>query len=134
MPVGTGRACHVTETLLTYFGIINLVTLVVSLFDKWLSARRRLRVPEKWLLALSWLGGAPGAKIAQVFFGHRPLKLGFTTNLNLILIFQIAIVLAAWSGQVTMKMQDENITAMEKWMGKSDKSEGPKRFGPGSKS
>jgi uncharacterized membrane protein YsdA (DUF1294 family) len=122
------------ETLLTYFGIITVVTIVVAIFDKKLAAKRKLRVPEKWLLALSWLGGAPGAKIAQVFFGHRPLKLGFTTNLNLILILQIAIILAAWSGQVTMKMQDDNIAAMQKWMGKSEKPEGPKRFGPGSKS
>lgn len=133
MLVGTSRACRVTETLLTYLAIINLVTLFVAIVDKMLSTYRKLRVPEKWLLILSWLGGAIGAKIAQVLFGHRPLKLGFTTNLNLILIFQIGIMLAAWSGQVTMKMQDENITALEKWMGKSDKPNEPSRFGPGSK-
>lgn len=121
-----------TEQLLQYFGIINLVTLVVSILDKACAVHRLRRVPEKFLLVLAWLGGAAAAKFAQIISGHKSLKLDFTTNLNLIVIFQLSLMLAIWSAQVTGRMQDENVTALQSWMGKDDKPARPKRFGPGS--
>ena len=124
----------VTEHLLTYFAIINLVTLILSILDKAFAVRRAWRVPEKLLLTLAWAGGGAGAKFAQIISGHKKLKFDFTVNLNLIIIFQVSLVLAVWSYQITSRMQDQNISALQSWMGKDDKPKRPKRFGPGSTS
>lgn len=122
-----------TQLLLFYFVVINLVTLVVSIIDKACAVHQVRRVPEAFLLALSWAGGAAAAKFAQIISGHKTLKFGFSATLNLIVIFQFSVVLAIWSYQHTANLQHQNITAFEAWMGKPDKPDRPKRFGPGTR-
>lgn len=129
----SGRSSSVTEFLLIYFAIINLVTLILSILDKVLVTRRIYGIPEGSLLAMSWMGGAVGAKLAQIVSGHKKLRVAFTVNLNLIIFLQVSAALAIWSYQITSNMQDKNISMLESWMGKDDKPEGPRRFGPGSK-
>ena len=126
------RPAHVTEQLLTYVVLINLVTLVLCVIDRILAAHRFWRVPEKLLLSLAWIGGAMGAKYAQLVSGHKKLKHDFSVNLNLIIILQIGLGLAVWSYQFTGQMEDQDISALQSWLGEGDKPKPPKRFGPGS--
>lgn len=120
-----------TEHLLNYIVIINLVALILSMIDKVFAMRSFWRIPENLLLTLAWMGGAAGAKFAQIISGHKTLKLDFTVSLNLIVFFQLSVALAVWSYQVTADMQDQNITALQSLMGKEDKPDRPRRFGPG---
>ena len=121
-----------TEHLLSYFGAINLVTLLLSLVDKGLAVNRMRVLPDRLLLTLAWMGGAAGAKFAQIILAHRTQGRSYTTNLNLIVLFQVCLMAAVWSAQVTSNMQNENVSMLESWMGKDDKPAKPKRFGPGS--
>ena len=121
-----------TEHLLSYFGAINLVTLLLSLVDKGLAVNRMRALPDRLMLTLAWMGGAAGAKFAQIILAHRTQGRSYTTNLNLIVLFQVCLMAAVWSAQVTSNMQNENVSMLESWMGKDDKPAKPKRFGPGS--
>lgn len=112
--------------------VINLITFAVSIFDKACAVHQTRRVPEPFLLALSWVGGAAAAKLAQITSGHKTLKFTFSASLNLIVIFQFSVILAIWSYQYTETLQNQNITALESLLGKPDRPERPKRFGPGS--
>ena len=103
------------------------------MIDKSLAVRKGRRIPERLLLAFAWMGGAAAAKFAQIISGHKKLKTDYTASLNLIVMFQVSLILAIWSFQVTSDMQDKNVTALESWMGKPDTPDRPKRFGPGSK-
>ena len=121
------------ETLLFYFVAINLTTLVMTLVDRVCATYRLWRVPESWLLSLSWAGGAAAVKFTQMLTGHMRSKHEFTTSLNLIVILQSTLVIGLWSYHHTARLQSENLTALEAWMGKSEEPKRPTRFGPGSK-
>ncbi len=121
-----------TDVLLTYFAIINLMTLILSVTDKALAVRGMRRVPEQHLLMLAWAGGAFGVKLVRLFSRHKKLKYDSNISLNLILLFQVSAALAIWSYQFTSDLQDENMTMLESWMGKDEKAARPTRFGPGS--
>ncbi|MDA8585593.1 DUF1294 domain-containing protein [Rhodobacteraceae bacterium] len=123
-----------TEQLLIYFAIVNSLTLLVSLLDKLCAVNQLPRVPEWFLLFLSWIGGAVAAKFVQIISGHKSLKLDFTVNLNLIIIFQLALTMGVWTYQNTNSLRDDNLSVLQTWLGGKDdsKPDRPRRFGPGS--
>ena len=121
------------QHLINYVLVINTVTLVLAMLDRFLTARRIWRLPEKPMLILAWMGGALGAKLAQSLLGHKRGKLDYSVSLNLILFFQAALIVAGGSYQLTTKAEGEKLTTLETWMGKDDKPARPKRFGPGTK-
>lgn len=115
--------------ILTYLGLLNAVTFVLSFLDK-VCAVREWRRPfgGGLLLVLSAVGGSVGAKLGQGVFLHKVLDYQFTTTLNLICIFQIVILSSAWlflSVDVSF-MQDLRNSG-----GGDSESAMPQRFGPG---
>ncbi len=122
-----------TEMIITYFVAINVFTLIVSIIDKGFAVYKKRRVPENLLLALSFSGGAVGAKIAQIISGHKTLKLEFTVSLNLIAFLQLGMAAAVWSQQ----LHQDGIVVREVLLASFEKEEEmkpaiPRRFGPGS--
>lgn len=129
-----------TQTILIYFVAINLITLAVSIMDKGFAVYEKARIPEKLLLALSFSGGAAGAKLAQIISGHKRLKLDFCVSLSLIAFLQLGAAAAVWSHTVRMQtpdiykevrghFQEEETTSVRRV---SKENAMPRRFGPGS--
>ena len=108
-----------------------MATLLLWLIDRAL-VRRRVGVPEKWLLGLSLVGGALGAKLAQIVSGHKRARRDFTLNLHLIVFLHLGLASAVWAAQFTGAMEDGEGGVMA-WMSKGDDTETtlPRRFGPG---
>ncbi len=79
--------------LLAYLISINLATFLLYGYDKFISARESLRVPELNLQALSLLGGSPSALLAQKFFRHKTIKSSFQIVYWIIVALQIGILL-----------------------------------------
>lgn len=62
------------NSILIYYLIINLVTLLVWQADKRRAVRQQWRVPEKWLFFLALMGGAAGALAGMLLFRHKIRK------------------------------------------------------------
>ena len=71
--------------------IISLLTYAAYAYDKRCAIKHQERVPEKTLLLLAFIGGAPGALLAMKVKHHKTRKLKFRICVPLFLIMQIAI-------------------------------------------
>lgn len=72
-----------------YLVIINLITLGLFWFDKWMARSDGWRIPEMVLWIMTFLGGSIGALLAMSWFRHKTKKLSFQFMIALILLVQI---------------------------------------------
>lgn len=94
-----------------YLALISLVSVIVTLYDKAIagysykvspkdkngrSSKKgpKLRVPEATLLLLSALGGSIAMLLTMLLVRHKTKKAKFMVGIPLILILQIAAVVA----------------------------------------
>lgn len=70
----------------------SLLAFLVFAFDKWAARRGRRRVPERTLLLLAALGGAPGAWAAMYLFRHKTRKPVFFVGVPLLLLLQAGLL------------------------------------------
>ena len=66
-----------TKTSIAYLLAINLTTIFMYGYDKFLSSRGKLRIPENILHLLALLGASPSALLAQHLFRHKISKRSF---------------------------------------------------------
>ncbi|RQD76490.1 MAG: DUF1294 domain-containing protein [Candidatus Syntrophonatronum acetioxidans] len=62
-------------------------------YDKHVARYSRKRIPEKTLLLLAFLLGAPGILLAMFFFRHKTLHLKFQVGIPLLLILNLLFLL-----------------------------------------
>lgn len=79
---------------LVYLLVVNFISIIVCVFDKSAAKRKRHRVPEKTLFLLSVIGGSVGMLITMKIIRHKTLHKRFMIGIPLIIILQIAAVLA----------------------------------------
>lgn len=72
----------------------NLIALVLMGVDKWKAGHRGWRIPEKTLFLSAILGGSVGALLGMYLFRHKTHHKSFTIGMPVILILQIALILA----------------------------------------
>jgi uncharacterized membrane protein YsdA (DUF1294 family) len=90
--------------LFAYLGLVlamSAVNFVIYGLDKRRAARGSRRVPEQTLHVLAFLGGWPGAMLAQRQFRHKTKKLPFLIVFWLLVAVHIAIVVVVaylWFG------------------------------------
>lgn len=75
-----------------YLVIINLITLVLFWFDKWMARSGGWRIPEMILWIVTFLGGSIGALLAMSWFRHKTKKLSFQFMIALILLVHAGVV------------------------------------------
>ncbi|MGH1557474.1 DUF1294 domain-containing protein [Caulobacter segnis] len=101
-PIGNAAApCLGMLTLVAlYLLAINALTVVAFASDKRRAVSGDRRVPERTLLGLAALGGAPGAFAARQLFRHKTRKEPFRTQLWLIALAQTVLIVGAilWLG------------------------------------
>ena len=71
---------------------INLVTVLAYYVDKRAARKGAWRVPEANLHTLEFLGGWPGALLAQKIFRHKTKKQSYQTSFMLVVAFELAII------------------------------------------
>lgn len=79
------------QLIVTYLIGINLLTVIMFWFDKWMARSHGWRIPELvlWLCAL--VGGSIGALVAIEVVRHKSKKFSFQFVLWLIILLQIAL-------------------------------------------
>lgn len=83
------------QPLLIAIAAVNVVTFLVFGLDKWKARRGARRVPEAWLLWLTFATGLFGAWIAMSVFRHKTRKTSFRLKMVLVSIVNVAW-LVAW--------------------------------------
>ena len=79
------------KILITYFLTVNILSVLVCVYDKNSAKRGKWRVPEKTLFLLSFLGGAPFMFATMRIIHHKTRHKRFMLGLPLIIILQLAI-------------------------------------------
>lgn len=82
---------------LLYLGVVNLAAFRVFALDKRAAIAGARRISEDRMLALAFLGGSIGAKLASLLLRHKIRKEPFRQQLNGILAVQIVAMAAAFS-------------------------------------
>ena len=82
--------------LAIYLILINLIAVIVTIYDKLCAVKRRWRVKESTLLLLSALGGSICMYITLLLIRHKTRHIKFMLGIPLILIIQIIIVFLIW--------------------------------------
>ena len=80
---------------IAYFGLVfamSLVTFVIYGFDKHRARIGGRRVPERTLHILAFLGGWPGAFLAQRQFRHKTQKVSFSIAFWIVIVLHLAVV------------------------------------------
>lgn len=83
------------KIFLIYLTGISLISAVICIYDKLISKKERveLRVPEKTLLTLSVIGGAPAMYVTMQIVHHKTKHAKFMIGLPVIIIIQIVLVI-----------------------------------------
>ena len=81
-----------TEALLYYLIVINVVTFLVYGIDKWKAKQGSWRISEATLLMLAVIGGSIGALLGMKVWRHKTQRKKFKYGLPLILIIQIILI------------------------------------------
>lgn len=82
----------ITQLLLIYLVIINLIAFFYFGWDKLCSQMNKRRISEKTLWGLSLIGGSLGALVGMNFFRHKTKKLSFQAGMAIILVIQIFLI------------------------------------------
>ncbi len=77
------------QFFLLYLIIINFITFIIYVIDKWKAKRGYWRISEKTLFLLAIVGGSIGALAAMKVFRHKTQHLSFKLGIPTILVIQI---------------------------------------------
>lgn len=77
---------------LKYIILINLFAFVLYGSDKRKACNRRLRIPERVLWLVAFVGGSSGALISMHLFHHKTRHLTFRYGMPLLLFLQLFLL------------------------------------------
>ena len=83
---------------LIYLGLINFSSFLMFWIDKNKAQKKQWRVPEFYLMALSFLGGSIGSLIAMVLFKHKLSKKKFYIGIPLFILVNKIMELIVFNG------------------------------------
>jgi uncharacterized membrane protein YsdA (DUF1294 family) len=80
------------KTLIIYIIIINILSFLVSGFDKTAAIYNWRRIPEKTLFLLAAIGGSVGIYASMLLFRHKTRHVSFMLGIPTIIVIQMALV------------------------------------------
>lgn len=80
--------------ILIYLIIVNLAAFLLMGIDKSKAKRGAWRIPEMVLFLSAIIGGSIGANLGMQIFRHKTKHKSFAIGMPLILVLQIALVIA----------------------------------------
>lgn len=94
-----------TTWLLGAWGVVSLMAVILTVYDKAVAGRGIRRVPERTLLWVGALGGAEAMLLTMRLIRHKTLKPKFMVGLPLLILLHVVLVALVWlwrSGAPTM--------------------------------
>ena len=84
------------KIILIYLLVINIISIIVTIYDKLCAIGRKWRVKESTLLLLSFLGGSVGMYITMLLIRHKTRQIKFMLGIPAILLFELLIIFLVW--------------------------------------
>ena len=91
--------------LVAWFGILNLVGMFMMMRDKKNARRHARRVPEKRLMWIGCLGGAPLMLLTMYLIHHKTHRKKFTIGFPIAIVVIAAVLMYMWSDPVHFVFQ-----------------------------
>lgn len=85
------------KLILIYLLLINAVSFLLMLIDKYKARKNLWRIPEATLLCIAALGGSLGTFIGMRLARHKTLHLRFAVGVPLLLLVHIIIGIFLYS-------------------------------------
>ena len=82
------------QILLIYLVIINAVSFLLMLADKYKARKNLWRIPERTLMVFAAIGGSVGALAGMYLVRHKTKHLKFTVGIPILLF--VHILIGAW--------------------------------------
>ena len=79
------------QILLIYLVIINAVSFLLMLADKYKARKNLWRIPERTLMGFAAIGGSVGALAGMYLVRHKTKHLKFTVGIPILLFVHILI-------------------------------------------
>ena len=79
--------------LIIYLIVINVIAIVITAHDKLAAINHRRRVPERVLMLISALGGAPAMYLTMLIIRHKTRKPLFMIGIPLVFLLELAVIL-----------------------------------------
>ncbi len=83
------------KLLLIYLLIINIIGIIITIYDKWASKTSNRRIPEKTLMLFSGIGSGLSIYITMLFIHHKTKHPKFMVGIPVILVCEFVIIIAA---------------------------------------
>lgn len=79
-----------------YFALISLISVIVTVYDKWAAKHRpQKRIRESSLLALSLIGGSAAMLATMLIIRHKTRHAKFMVGIPLMIAAQAAVIFLA---------------------------------------
>ena len=82
------------QVLYIYLAIINAISFLLMLVDKYKAKKNLWRIPERTLMGFAAIGGSLGALAGMYLVRHKTKHLKFTVGIPVILFLHVLI--AVW--------------------------------------
>lgn len=82
--------------LIIYFILINIVSVVLTIYDKYCAIKNHWRVKELTLLFFAAIGGSIGMYITMQIIRHKTRHIKFMLGIPVILIIQVIFIFCIW--------------------------------------
>jgi uncharacterized membrane protein YsdA (DUF1294 family) len=77
-----------------YLSAISIISVVLTIYDKWAAIQHKERVPERTLFSASALGGSFAMLLAMLAFRHKTKHAKFMVGIPVMIVIQIAAAIA----------------------------------------
>ena len=77
------------QVLYIYLAIINAISFILMLVDKYKAKKKLWRIPEATLMGVAALGGSLGSLLGMYTVRHKTKHIKFTLGIPVILVVQI---------------------------------------------
>ena len=83
------------EYLALYFGVVSLLGIVITIYDKNAARKRRGRISEKTLLLCAAFGAATAMFVSMQFIRHKTRHNNFLLIMPIFMVLHVALIVAA---------------------------------------
>ena len=84
------------DILFIYLIVINMISVIITIYDKRAAVKRRWRVRESTLLIVSALGGSVLMYLIMLLIRHKTRHVKFMLGIPLIFILQCTLAFFIW--------------------------------------
>jgi uncharacterized membrane protein YsdA (DUF1294 family) len=81
------------QGVLIWIGLISVVAITVTVYDKYAAPRGKRRIPERTLLWLATVGAAPAMWLTMYLIRHKTKKAKFMIGIPAIFLLEVALVI-----------------------------------------